>query len=99
MTDHSTASARWLRDYARVAAAIAWLDTHRTQQPAIAEVAAAQHLSPGHLHRTFTRFAGVPPHRFLRWLTAGAGPRRRHGAVLARAAARPDGDPGRGHPR
>ena len=99
MTDHSTASARWLRDYARVAAAIAWLDTHRTQQPAIAEVAAAQHLSPGHLHRTFTRFAGVPPHRFLRWITAGAAREllRDRATVLDTVAATGLSSPGRLH--
>jgi AraC family transcriptional regulator, regulatory protein of adaptative response / methylated-DNA-[protein]-cysteine methyltransferase len=65
-------SEQWLRDYDRVAAAIAWLDEHRTRQPSVDEVAAALHLSSGHLHRTFTRFAGVSPHRFLRWLTVGA---------------------------
>lgn len=99
MTDHSTASERWLRDYARVAAAIAWLDTHRTQQPAIAEVAAAMHLSPGHLHRTFTRFAGVPPHRFLRWLTAGAAKEllRERATVLDTVAATGLSSPGRLH--
>ena len=63
---------RWLRDYARVAAAIEWLDAHRTDQPGVDEVAAALHLSTGHLHRTFARFAGVSPHRFLQWLTLGA---------------------------
>jgi len=62
----------WLRDYARVAAAIEWLDAHRRDQPSVDEVAAALHLSTGHLHRTFVRFAGVSPHRFLQWLTLGA---------------------------
>lgn len=62
----------WSRDYARVAAAIAWLDGHQASQPGIDELAAALHLSPSHLHRTFVRFAGVSPHRFLRWLTLGA---------------------------
>ena len=62
----------WLRDYARVAAAIEWLDANRTQQPRVEDVAAALHLSTGHLHRTFVRFAGVSPHRFLQWLTLGA---------------------------
>jgi AraC family transcriptional regulator, regulatory protein of adaptative response / methylated-DNA-[protein]-cysteine methyltransferase len=99
MTDHSTASERWLRDYARVAAAIAWLDTHRTQQPAVAEVATALHLSAGHLHRTFTRFAGVPPHRFLRWLTVGAAKEllRERATVLDTVAATGLSSPGRLH--
>ncbi|MFP4148471.1 MAG: methylated-DNA--[protein]-cysteine S-methyltransferase [Nitriliruptoraceae bacterium] len=60
------------RDYALVAAAIGHLDEHRVRQPRISEVAAALHVSTGHLHRSFTRFAGVSPHRFLRWLTFGA---------------------------
>jgi AraC family transcriptional regulator, regulatory protein of adaptative response / methylated-DNA-[protein]-cysteine methyltransferase len=59
-------------DLERIAAAISWLDDHAVEQPKLAEVAAALHLSPGHLQRTFTRFAGTSPTRFLRWLTAGA---------------------------
>jgi AraC family transcriptional regulator, regulatory protein of adaptative response / methylated-DNA-[protein]-cysteine methyltransferase len=59
-------------DLARIAAAIAWLDDHQVDQPRLPEVAAALHLSPSHLQRTFTRFAGTSPTRFLRWLTAGA---------------------------
>ncbi len=99
MSDRSAASERWLRDYGRVAAAIAWLDAHRTQQPAVAEVAAALHLSPGHLHRTFTRFAGVPPHRFLRWLTVGAAKEllRERATVLDTVAATGLSSPGRLH--
>ncbi len=71
VVDSTHVSERWLRDYDRVAAAIAWLDDHRTLQPSVPELATALHLSSGHLHRTFTRFAGVSPQRFLRWLTAG----------------------------
>jgi AraC family transcriptional regulator, regulatory protein of adaptative response / methylated-DNA-[protein]-cysteine methyltransferase len=59
-------------DLARIAAAIAWLDEHRVEQPRLADVAGALHLSPSHLQRSFTRFAGTSPTRFLRWLTAGA---------------------------
>ena len=62
----------WQRDYDRVAAAIAWLDANRSVQPRLEDLAAALHLSPAHLQRTFTRFAGTSPSRFLRWLTAGA---------------------------
>jgi AraC family transcriptional regulator of adaptative response/methylated-DNA-[protein]-cysteine methyltransferase len=65
-------AARWVRDYERIAATIAWLDAHHPEQPRLADVAAAQHLSPGHLQRTFSRFAGTSPARFLRWLTADA---------------------------
>ncbi len=64
--------AAWLRDYQRVADAITWLDAQQDAQPRIDDLAAALHLSTGHLHRTFVRFAGVSPHRFLSWLTLGS---------------------------
>jgi AraC family transcriptional regulator, regulatory protein of adaptative response / methylated-DNA-[protein]-cysteine methyltransferase len=59
-------------DLGRIADAIAWLDAHAVDQPQLGEVAAALHVSPSHLQRSFTRFAGTSPTRFLRWLTAGA---------------------------
>jgi AraC family transcriptional regulator, regulatory protein of adaptative response / methylated-DNA-[protein]-cysteine methyltransferase len=59
-------------DLGRIADAIAWLDTHAVEQPQLGAVAAALHVSPSHLQRSFTRFAGTSPTRFLRWLTAGA---------------------------
>ena len=62
----------WQLDYQRIAAAIRWIDEHRQHQPRLADVAAAQHLSPSHLQRTFSRFAGTSPSRFLRWLSAAA---------------------------
>ncbi len=62
----------WQLDYQRIAAAIRWIDEHRQHQPRLADVAAAQHLSPSHLQRTFSRFAGTSPSRFLRWLSATA---------------------------
>jgi AraC family transcriptional regulator, regulatory protein of adaptative response / methylated-DNA-[protein]-cysteine methyltransferase len=59
-------------DLGRIAAPSRGSTTHAVEQPQLGEVAAALHLSPGHLQRTFTRFAGTSPTRFLRWLTAGA---------------------------
>jgi AraC family transcriptional regulator, regulatory protein of adaptative response / methylated-DNA-[protein]-cysteine methyltransferase len=92
-------SEQWLRDYDRVAAAITWLDAHRTQQPSVEELATALHLSSGHLHRTFTRFAGVSPHRFLRWLTVGAARQllRERATVLDTVTATGLSSPGRLH--
>ena len=92
-------SEQWLRDYDRVAAAIAWLDARRTQQPSVEELATALHLSSGHLHRTFTRFAGVSPHRFLRWLTVGGAKRllRERATVLDTVTATGLSSPGRLH--
>ena len=81
--------AAWLRDYDRVAEAIVWLDAHRLEQPRLADVARALSLSPHHLQRTFTRFAGVSPNRLLRWLTADAATRllRDRATVLDTATA------------
>lgn len=55
-------------DFERVAAAIRFLREHRHQQPDLHSVAAHVHLSPQHFQRTFTRFAGVSPKQFLKYL-------------------------------
>ena len=56
-------------DYDRIESAIRYLDRHRMRQPDLAELAAHIGLSPGHLHRLFSRWAGVTPKRFLEFLT------------------------------
>ena len=57
------------RDYARVVRAIAYLRSHATEQPGLAEIARYSHLSEHHFQRLFTRWAGVSPKRFLQFLT------------------------------
>jgi AraC family transcriptional regulator of adaptative response/methylated-DNA-[protein]-cysteine methyltransferase len=57
------------RDYARIERAIAYLLAHHRDQPDLAEIAASVHLSPFHFQRLFTRWAGVSPTQFLRYLT------------------------------
>jgi AraC family transcriptional regulator of adaptative response/methylated-DNA-[protein]-cysteine methyltransferase len=57
------------RDYARVAAAIRFINQHYRQQPGLEEVAAHMHLSPGHAQRVFSRWAGITPKQFLQFLT------------------------------
>jgi len=57
-------------DYALVAEAIRYLETHFRSQPTLEELAAALHISPFHLQRVFTRWAGISPKRFLQFLTA-----------------------------
>lgn len=73
----------------RVAEAIRWLDDHAVEQPSLAELARALHVSPAHLQRQFTRLAGTSPKRFVRWLTADAARRllRERATTLATAEA------------
>ena len=58
-----------VRDYARIAAAIRYLEAHRDSQPSLDTVAAHLHLSPWHFQRVFARWAGISPKRFLQYLT------------------------------
>ena len=57
------------RDYRRIEAAIAHIAAHRDDAPSLHEIAAAVHLSPFHFQRMFTRWAGVSPKRFARYLS------------------------------
>jgi len=56
-------------DYRRVERALLWLDAQKGRQPRMAELARAMNTSPSHLSRLFARWAGVPPKRFLSYLT------------------------------
>lgn len=60
------------RTYQRMADAIRYLLQHATDQPRLADVAAAVHLSEYHLQRLFTQWTGVSPKRFLQQLTVEA---------------------------
>lgn len=55
--------------YDRIAAAIAYLTRHADRQPELSEVARHAGLSPHHFQRTFRRWAGVSPKRFVQFLT------------------------------
>lgn len=57
--------------YELMAAALAYLETHRTDQPGLDEVAAAIGLSPAHFQRMFSRWVGVSPKRYVQYLTLG----------------------------
>lgn len=63
-------------DYERVAAAIGYIRRNRRRQPSLAEIAAAVHASPYHFQRSFRRWAGVSPKRFLQVLTVEDAKRR-----------------------
>ena len=56
-------------DYQLIAAAIAWLETNRLEQPSLDDLARHLAISPYHLQRLFTRWAGISPKRFLQFLT------------------------------
>ena len=69
------------RQYELVARAIRHLRTHATQQPTLAELAAAVHLSEYHLQRVFAQWAGISPKRFLQYLS------KEHARAALRASA------------
>ncbi len=56
-------------DYRRVEKAILYLQDHFLEQPDLATVARAAHLSEFHFQRLFSRWAGISPKRFLQFLT------------------------------
>lgn len=56
-------------DYQRIAKAIRFLTTHAREQPGLAAVARAAHLSEFHFQRLFSRWAGISPKRFIQFLT------------------------------
>ena len=57
------------RDYARIEAAILYLEAHFLDQPRLDEVAEAAGLGPHHFQRLFRRWAGISPKRFGQFLT------------------------------
>lgn len=58
-----------VNDYERIARIIRYLDERHAEQPDLAMLAARAGLSPFHLHRLFSAWAGVTPKDFLQCLT------------------------------
>jgi AraC family transcriptional regulator of adaptative response/methylated-DNA-[protein]-cysteine methyltransferase len=58
-------------DYMLVAQAIQYLGQNFQDQPSLDDLAAELHISPFHLQRVFSRWAGISPKRFLQFLTVG----------------------------
>ncbi len=56
-------------DYQRVEQAIAFLEANFRSQPSLKDVADSVGLSEFHFQRTFTRWVGISPKRFLQYLT------------------------------
>ena len=61
MTETRTDIARNARDYARIEAAILYLEAHFRDQPSLATVAREAGLGPHHFQRLFRRWAGISP--------------------------------------
>lgn len=57
------------RDFERIRRAIGYLERHHRDHPDLDRIAAEVHLSPFHFQRLFTRWAGVSPKQFLRYLS------------------------------
>ena len=56
-------------DYGQMAKVINYLSQHYTEQPTLEKLASIAGLSPHHLQRKFTAWAGVSPKSFLQYLT------------------------------
>ena len=56
-------------DYALVAQAIQYLGQNFQNQPSLDDLAEMLNISPFHLQRVFSRWAGISPKRFLQFLT------------------------------
>jgi AraC family transcriptional regulator of adaptative response/methylated-DNA-[protein]-cysteine methyltransferase len=74
------------RAYLRIASAIRFLAERRHDQPGLAEIGAHVGLSESHLQREFTRWAGVSPKQFLKYLTKESAKRRLRDATVMDAA-------------
>jgi AraC family transcriptional regulator of adaptative response/methylated-DNA-[protein]-cysteine methyltransferase len=57
------------RQFSTVAQAIDFVRIHSTRQPTLEQIAAAVHMSPFHLQKVFSEWAGLSPKRFLQYLT------------------------------
>ena len=86
-------------DYARVAEAIAFLETHAQDQPSLADLSAHLELSPAYTQKLFKRWAGISPKQFLKSVTHAHARRmlRDHESVLDTSLAVGLSGPGRLH--
>ena len=87
------------RDFARIAAAIRFIESHFRAQPRLATIANAVRLSEFHFNRLFRRWAGVTPKQYLAFVTARAarGELAGHASVLEAAYGLGLSGPGRLH--
>ena len=74
MTPMNTQSSGFVdgRDFARIARAIRFIETHYREQPRLARIAQSARLSEFHFNRLFRRWAGITPRQYLAFVTARA---------------------------
>ena len=58
-------------DYERIEKAIHFIKDRFQAQPSLKEIAAAVHVSPYHLQKMFTVWAGVSPKKFMQYISLG----------------------------
>ena len=68
-TEHAINYQQLSDDYGSIEAALAYLEAHYQDQPALADVAASIGFSEYHFQRLFTRWVGISPKRFLQFIT------------------------------
>jgi len=69
------------REFERISAALAYIESHWREQPSLEEIAAHVHLSPYHFNRLFHQWAGITPKAYMQFVTgsvAKAGLRARN---------------------
>lgn len=57
------------KDYRRVEQALIYISENPGNKPSLKELSASSGLSEYHFHRVFTRWAGISPGRFIKYLT------------------------------
>jgi AraC family transcriptional regulator of adaptative response/methylated-DNA-[protein]-cysteine methyltransferase len=87
------------RDFARIAKAIRYIDTHFREQPRLTTIASQAGLSEFHFNRLFRRWAGVTPKQYVAFVTGqeAKGVLAREPSVLEAAYAVGLSGPGRLH--
>lgn len=59
-----------MNDYERIEKVIRYIDAHYEEQPSLSELAKIAGISEFHFHRLFSRWAGITPKGFLKFITS-----------------------------